>query len=75
LHFILFSFTNDICIFKYNHLIKPGVEGQKITSHARVGAMNFPSHSSLKNRLQLTNQDRKFEIMDMMVFGSNLKSR
>jgi hypothetical protein len=28
-----FSFTNNICTSKYNHLIELGVEGQKITSH------------------------------------------
>jgi hypothetical protein len=31
--FVFFSFTDSLYIFKYSHLIEPGVEGQKVASH------------------------------------------
>ncbi len=31
-----FPFTNNICTSKYNHLIEPKVEGQKVTSQPTI---------------------------------------
>ncbi len=29
---VFFSFTGNVCTFKYSHLIEPGVEGHKVAS-------------------------------------------
>jgi hypothetical protein len=30
---VFFFFIDSTCTFKYGHLIEPGVEGHKVTSH------------------------------------------
>ncbi len=48
------SFIGSICTFKYNHLIEPGVEGQKVASHTskqklmKVQFLNQTNGTNLK---------------------------